>query len=130
MKNKMALIIVSIIIIFAITIAILIITSPTSKYSIIKNFKDNKELFEQSIEELSKEGNIYCDRVYNTVIIQKYDNEQEQTIRVKEENLGQYEHTINLMRKLEIKSTFGDTFQKQVDLFEKRSIIKKSSWED
>ena len=27
-------------------------------------------------------------------------------------------------------STFGDTFQKQVDLFEKRSIIKKSSWED
>ena len=28
------------------------------------------------------------------------------------------------------KDTFGDTFQKQVDLFEKRSIIKKSSWED
>ena len=27
-------------------------------------------------------------------------------------------------------NTFGDTFQKQVDLFEKRSIIKKSSWED
>ena len=29
-----------------------------------------------------------------------------------------------------INATFGDTFQKQVDLFEKRSIIKKSSWED
>ena len=31
---------------------------------------------------------------------------------------------------LEKHITFGDTFQKQVDLFEKRSIIKKSSWED
>lgn len=59
MKRKMVLIIISLIIIFAIAIAILIITSPTSKYSIIKKFKDNKELFEKSMKELSSEANIY-----------------------------------------------------------------------
>ena len=36
----------------------------------------------------------------------------------------------NLLKYKKINNTFGDTFQKQVDLFEKRSIIKKSSWED
>lgn len=87
-------------------IAMLILGLRTSKYRIIESFKESKELFENSIEELSNEECIYIDKDGEIISISIYEyiGDEVNIIKVKQNDFHKYEQTIKLMNMLKIEN--------------------------
>lgn len=77
----------------------------TSKHKIIKSFKDNKELFEKSIEELASIEELYITVQADIVKVYTFQNINGKTreVIIKDEDYYKYEQTISLMKLLELK---------------------------
>lgn len=107
MKKKIMLLIIILILIFS-TAIIIIMTScgNTNKNKIIKNFKNNKELFEKVIIELTEESeDIYFEKKGNVILISIHEHvgDEVNIIRIKQEEFYKYNKTIELIRLLDIK---------------------------
>lgn len=76
-----------------------------SKHRIIKNFKNNIEQFEKSIQELENEKEIDFNRYGKTTIIE-YINDEGKLVKIKEENYYKYEQTIALINLLELSEVY------------------------
>lgn len=104
-KTILIIMIVFLVVFFTVT-ATLIFRIPTSKYRITKSFKENKELFEKSIEELSTMEELYFNLDKDIINIHTYQNiegTKNEMIKIQKEDFYKYEQTINLMKKLKIK---------------------------
>jgi len=97
-------IIVSIIVVICMVLTSFIYLLPRNKNYIIKRFEQNKELFENSVEELSNEEYIYFTRQGEKILISIHQNIEGKVniINVKEEELYKYEKTIYIMNKLDL----------------------------
>lgn len=106
MKYIKGIIIIILLAISVTIIAMLIFGLRTSKYRIIRSFKESKELFENSIEELSNEECICIDKDGEIISIAIYEHigDEENIIKVKQDDFYRYEQTINLMNTLKIES--------------------------
>lgn len=96
---------ISLLIIAVSTFTIYLSSLEISKNKVIKQFKENKELFELAVEELEKEENdIYFKRIGNAILIHihEYNEDGVNVIKVKENEYEKYSKTIELMEKLNI----------------------------
>lgn len=103
MKHKIVLIIGIVLLIIFIVMSVF---TTTSKYSIIKNYKENEELFKRSVEELSTIEELYISLDGDIINIHTYQDTEDtknKMIRIPNEDFYKYEQTINLMKKLKIK---------------------------
>lgn len=112
MKSKqiliMAVILLLIICIAAISIIYLVVTSmwgeKVNSNTIIKKFEENEMLFEEVVKELSEKDDIYLDKKGEVISISIYEKigDQVNSRKVKKEEFDQYGKTIDLMKKLNI----------------------------
>ena len=105
MKRKVLLITILILLmIYALIRIYITFIVPTNKYRIIKKFKDNKELFEEVVEKLSNEEEIFFRKEYDVIFcyISKTVDDKSELVKLEQEDVYKYGKTTKLIENLDL----------------------------